>query len=1126
LNRRSLRSGVAAILALFVITGAASCATEQRASTEDVAESDQRLGSFNILTRNIDLGRTGANLNETVLKTSNVNSSTFGKVFELPVDDQVYAGLLYASNVTIDGANHNVVYVATVNNSVYAFDADTGATLWQKNFNNGAPPVNHNQVGEWCGTYNDMSGNIGIVGTPVIDGTSRAMYFVTRNFENSATFVQRIRAIDITTGNESVAARTIGTIDPRLNNQRAALALSQNKVYVAWASHCDTGNYHGRVLAFNTSDLSQAAAFDVVPGGSKGGIWMSGAAPVIDESGNLIYATGNGEHADDLPNAFDESIVKLSPALSVADYFTASNAGALNASDQELGSSGPIRLPNTNLVVLGGKADGMCYLADLTNLGHKVANDTQIPFKWQCGDPNNARPGQSHHFHNSMVAWQSPAGLNLYSWSENDFGRAWRFNGSTLNTPAVSVSTVLPPLGMPGGLMSLSASGSTAGTGVLWVSMPLAGDANQNVVPGVLRAFDAEDLSHELWNSAMISSDSSKTLSKGAPPMVANGRVYLASLSNVVSVYGLRTPTTNLDRTVNGTATGTGTACAANEGVDKLYDDDVTSKWCVRSAPSASTPISTVYDFAGTTAYAISKYTITTGNDAPERDPKSWTLQGCQGTCSAESDAGWVTVDTRVNEFAGATRFQTNTYVTNNSTAYQQYRLRVTANAGGPLFQMAEVQLFEGGQCSSETNAAFCARYGASCGTLTAIDNCGAERTVSSCGSCTAPQTCGTGGNPNVCGDPSMIDRSEGGTATGTGTSCNPAAEGVDRAYDNLMTSANFSKWCVTSAPSVTTPISTVYDFVGTTAFAIDKYTITTGNDGPERDPRDWTFQGCQGTCDVASDSGWVTLDTRVNQFASAQRYQTNTYTFSNSTAYQQYRLRVTANHGNPSRLQIAELQLFESGGCDPETDSAFCSRLGANCGTLTAADTCGASRTVNSCGTCVPPQSCGGGGTANVCGEGNVERTSSGSSFGTGTACAPTEAVAMAYDDLMTTTNFSKWCVFAAPTSTTPISTMFDFEGTTAFVVTRYTITTGNDAPDRDPKSWQFQGCAGTCTVSSDDGWQTLDTRSNEFAGASRYQTNSYTFTNSTAYQQYRLRFTANNGASNLFQVAEIQMF
>jgi hypothetical protein len=1127
LSRSNLWSAGRCGLAWCAFVGAASCAVEGADRSEEVREQRQALGAFNVLTRNIDAGRTGANLSETVLTTSNVNASTFGKVFELAVDDQIYAGLLYASNVTIGGASHNVVYAATVNNSLYAFDADTGAPLWQKNFNNGAAPVFHTQVGQNCGTYADMSGNIGIVGTPVIDGNSLTMYFVTRTFENGTTFAQRIRAVDITTGNERVAARTIGTIEPQINHQHAALALSQSKVYVAWSSHCDTGAYHGRVLAFNTSDLSQAAAFDAVPSGSGAGIWMSSAAPIVDASGNLFYATGNGTSSP-ASNNFGESIVRLGPTLNVADYFMPSNADALNGADNDLGSSGPIKVPGTNLLLMGGKGGGTCYLVDMTNMGHQVSGDTQIRQKWQCADPDNVRTGQSHHLHNAMVAWQSPAGLNVYSWSENDFGRAWRFNGSTFNTPPVSVSTVLPPLGMPGGMMALSASGSTAGTGVLWVSMPLAGDANQNVVPGVLRAFDAENLGRELWNSTKVIADSAKTMSKGAPPLVANGRVYLASLSNAVTVYGLRAASTNPDRTVGGTVTATGTACATTESADKLYDDDVTSKWCVTSAPSAATPISTVYDFAGSTAFAISKYTITTADDAPQRDPSAWSLQGCQGACAAASDSGWVTLDTRANEFAGAMRFQTNTYSFNNGTAYQQYRLRTTANGGDGLFQMAEVQLFEGGQCTSESDSAFCSRLGASCGALSAADNCGVVRSVSSCGSCTAPQTCGGSGSANVCGEASAIDRTEGGTATGTGTPCNATTEGVAQAYDNLLTSTNGTKWCVFSAPSTGTPISTVYDFAGTTAFAINKYALTTGNDSPDRDPKDWTLQGCQGTCTVASDAGWITLDTRTNQFAGAARYQTNSYTFNNATSYQQYRLRVTGNSGGAASIfQIGEIQLFEVRTCAPESDSAFCSRSSANCGPLTGTDNCGASRTVSSCGTCTSPQSCGGAGTPNVCGNGNVDRTEGGTATGTGTPCnTSTETVAKAYDNQMTSANFSKWCVTSAPSAGAPVSTMYDFAGTTAFVVTRYTITTGNDVPGRDPGSWSFQGCQGSCTAASDAGWVTLDTQANQFASASRYQTNSYPVANTTAYQQYRLRFTSNNGTTNRFQLAEIQMF
>jgi len=589
----------------------------------------------------------------------------------------------------------------------------------------------------------------------------------------------------------------------------------------------------------------------------------------------------------------------------------------------------------------------------------------------------------------------------------------------------------------------------------------------------VLRAFNAENLGQELWNSTQVIGDSSKTLSKGAPPLIANGRVYLASLSNAVSVYGLHAANANLDRTVGGTVTATGTACATTETADKLYDDDITSKWCVSSAPNAAIPISTVYDFTGSTAFAINKYTITTGDDAPGRDPTSWTLQGCQGSCSAGSDSAWVTLDTQSNQFAGASRFQTNTYTFNNGTAYQQYRLRTTANAGDGLFQMAELQLFDNGQCSPETDSAFCSRLAATCGALTGNDNCGAARSVSSCGTCSTPQTCGGGGVANVCGSASTgaTDRTEGGTATGTGTAC-AGTESVDKAYDNLMTSANFSKWCVTSAPSSATPISTVYDFAGSTAFAINKYTLTTGNDAPDRDPKDWTLQGCQGTCTAATDTGWVTLDTRTNEFAGAARFQTNTYSFSNTTAYQQYRLRVTANSGAANRFQVAEIQLFD----DPTN---------------------------------------------------SIERTEGGTATGTGTPCnTATETVDKAYDNLMTSANFSKWCVTSAPTAATPISTMYAFSGSTAFAVTRYTITTGNDGPDRDPRAWTFQGCQGTCSAAADAGWVTLDTRSNEFTGANRFQTNSYAFANTTAYQQYRLRVTVNNGHTSRLQMAEIQMF
>jgi len=300
--------------------------------------------------------------------------------------------------------------------------------------------------------------------------------------------------------------------------------------------------------------------------------------------------------------------------------------------------------------------------------------------------------------------------------------------------------------------------------------------------------------------------------------------------------------------------------------------------------------------------------------------------------------------------------------------AYALSKPQVRFATGAGIINWLRNPVALGGGCTSESDAQFCSRLGKNCGTLTGTDNCGASRTVSSCGSCTSPQTCGGGGVLNVCGSPTNGDKTEGGTASGTGTPCNSTNETVSKAYDNLMTSGNFTKWCVTSAPNSTTPISTMYDFSGTTAFAINKYTITTANDVAGRDPKSWTLQGCQGSCTVGSGTGWATLDTRTSQFAGAARFQTNTYTFTNSTGYQQYRLRFTENNGDTSKFQLAEIQMFV-GTCTPETDPQLCSRLGKNCGTVTANDNCGNSRTVSSCGTCTSPQTCGGGGTANVCG-------------------------------------------------------------------------------------------------------------------------------------------------------------
>jgi hypothetical protein len=208
-----------------------------------------------------------------------------------------------------------------------------------------------------------------------------------------------------------------------------------------------------------------------------------------------------------------------------------------------------------------------------------------------------------------------------------------------------------------------------------------------------------------------------------------------------------------------------------------------------------------------------------------------------------------------------------------------------------------------------------------------------------------------------------------GGAASASATnSCSPG-EDPAKAFDNLMTPNNHSKWCVGYGPTSSSPVSLMYTFSGTNAHKITSYSITSANDVQTRDPRDWTLQGCNGTCAVSSDSGWVTLDSRKGQWF-PERYQSKRFAFTNTTAYRQIRLRITANYGD-SVTQLEELRLFDTGACAAQSDASLCASYGKNCGSLTANDNCGATRTVANCGACTSPQTCAGGGVANVCGTG-----------------------------------------------------------------------------------------------------------------------------------------------------------
>ena len=513
-----------------------------------------------VVTQHNDAARTGATLTETILTTTNVNVSEFGKLFERTVDDEIYVQPLYVDNVNIPGVGvRNVVYVATNNDSVYAFDADdptATSPLWRVNYTNpaaGIVPVSRTDVGQACGTYVDFAGNIGIAGTPAIDLPSQTMYFVVRTKENG-TFVQRLHAIDIRDGSERtgspvvIQASVSGTGDgrdaqnniafnARTENQRAGLLIDHGTVYITWASYCDQGPYHGWILGYDVASLQQVMVYNTSPDGGLGGIWQSGGGLAADAAGNLYALTGNGSFNGDTGGRnFGNSFIKVSPAGTLLDWFTPYNWSFLNATDEDLGIQNALLIPNTNLVVGGGK-EGVLYVVDRSNMGHSRTNDNgQIVQSFQASS--------AARMNGAPVYWNSPAyGPAIYLWPAGDPLKVFRLVGGLFATPASAQSTALAPGGMPGGMLSLSANGGAAGTGILWATLSRGGDANHAPQPGILRAYDAGNVTRELWNSQQNATrDTLGNFSKFGPPTVANGKVYVASLSNKLVVYGLIGP--------------------------------------------------------------------------------------------------------------------------------------------------------------------------------------------------------------------------------------------------------------------------------------------------------------------------------------------------------------------------------------------------------------------------------------------------------------------------------------------------------------------------------------------------------------------------------------------------------
>lgn len=520
-----------------------------------------------MFTQHNDNTRAGLNSRETVLNTSNVNAAQFGKLFSLTVDDEVYAQPLVYSSLPISSGTHNVVFIATVNNSVYAYDADKGRLYWKKNFTVSGmrPPAASDMNSSWCNPYQDFTADIGIAGTPVIDSASKTMYFVARSTDG-VTFVQHLHAVDITTGNEQpgspvkIAASVPGTgdgssngiisFDPRRNNQRQGLALVNGVVYISFSSHCDWNPYHGWILGYNAQTLQQQIVYNATPNGEAGGIWESGMGIAADAQGSLYVVTGNGtvgqggytasdNGTNDIvsnPNPADlsergESALKLTPSgstLQVSSFFTPYNFYNLNINDRDYGVMGALLIPGTNLFLTGCK-DGNIYLLNKDNMGGVSLAANLVVQTIPLND----------NFHCQPAYYKGPTNQYVYIWSENDQLRAFPFNGSMLATNP-GVSSAAGPVGPSGADLSVSSNGTTSGTGILWTSHGISGDAGGAVGPGILRAFDANDVTKELWNSNQTPGDFVGYYAKFSSPTVVNGHVYLATFSKQVEVYGLK----------------------------------------------------------------------------------------------------------------------------------------------------------------------------------------------------------------------------------------------------------------------------------------------------------------------------------------------------------------------------------------------------------------------------------------------------------------------------------------------------------------------------------------------------------------------------------------------------------
>jgi len=518
-----------------------------------------------VFTQHNDIGRTGQDVHETVLTPALVNNTaTFGKKFSQPVDGYVYGQPLYVPNITIPGlGTHNVIYVVTEADSVYAFDADSNTgpnanPLWKVsliNTDHGATPMEStvdsaNDIG--C---TDVLPQIGITSTPVIDPSTNSMYVVAKSKLSNGSFVQRLHVLDITTGSEkapgpvvitgTVPGTAIGgngtsvTFDPRLQLNRTGLLLVNGVLYLAFGSHCDYFPYFGWLFAYDSATLVQKGVFNTTPNASYGGIWMGGTGLAADSQGNIYASTGNGNFDTTSPVLdFGDSVFRSNLAtgsLFPLDYFTPYDQQMLNNNDGDLASGGILLLPDQpgahphELISVG--KEGTIYLVDRDQMTvgnqHYCANCNSDPQIVQ------ELPGIINGVFGVSAYWNNTA----YFWGIFDYLRAFPLtNGQLAASPS---STASVRLTFPGATPSISSNGTT--NGIVWAidSTAFGPPHTTPAGPAVLHAFDATNVARELYNSTMAANgrDSAGNAVKFSLPTVANGKVYIGTASEL-DVYG------------------------------------------------------------------------------------------------------------------------------------------------------------------------------------------------------------------------------------------------------------------------------------------------------------------------------------------------------------------------------------------------------------------------------------------------------------------------------------------------------------------------------------------------------------------------------------------------------------